>query len=46
LGAFIGDHFHQTLWVNYMAGVHIKIIQAKDEEFFLTNYEELDKLFV
>jgi hypothetical protein len=29
-----------------MAGVHIKIIQAKDEEMFLINYKDLDKLFV
>jgi hypothetical protein len=29
-----------------MAGVHIKIIQAKDEKTLLTNYRELDKLFV
>jgi hypothetical protein len=29
-----------------MAGVHIKIIQVKDEETLLTSYRELDKLFV
>jgi hypothetical protein len=28
-----------------MASVHIKIIQAQDEETLLTSYKELDKLF-
>jgi hypothetical protein len=28
-----------------MASVHIKIVQAHDEETLLTSYKELDKLF-